>query len=249
MEKQNHIRINKTILGPLERPALNWLVENLPAWVTPDHLTGLGLFASFLIFISYCATNFSMNFLWLASFGFFLNWFGDSLDGTLARKRKIERPLYGFFIDHIIDAISTFLIFLGFGFSPYLNMELALIALIGYLLLSIYTYLSTYINNVFQISFGGLGPTEIRVLAIILNTVIYFIRDPQAKIYIGNATPLTFLDIAVGVVALILYSMFLIISLSSARSLRKIENERLLNKPGHQNDSENLETNDKIYQK
>ena len=248
MEKKNHIRINKTILGPLERPALNWLVENLPAWVTPDHLTGLGLFASFLIFISYWATNFSMNFLWLASFGFFLNWFGDSLDGTLARKRKIERPLYGFFIDHIIDAISTFLIFLGLGFSPYLNMELALIALIGYLLLSIYTYLSTYTNNVFQISFGGLGPTEIRVLAIILNMVIYFIRDPQAKFYIGNITPLTFLDIAVMVVALILYTIFLIISFSSARSLRKIENERLTNKPSYQNDNDNLKRNDDICQ-
>lgn len=246
MEKNIHIRINKTILGPLERPALNWLAEHLPAWVTPDQLTGFGLFASLLVFISYCATNISMNFLWLASFGFLLNWFGDSLDGTLARKRKIERPLYGFFIDHIIDAISTFLIFLGLGFSPFLNMELALIALIGYLLLSIYTYLSTFTNNVFQISFGGLGPTEIRVLAIILNTVIYFIRDPQAKFYIANATSLTFLDIAIGIVALILYSMFLIISFSSARSLKKIDNERLINKMRRQNDNVNLEGNDNI---
>ena len=240
MEKKNHIRINNTILGPLERPALNWLAEHLPAWVTPDHLTGLGLFASFLIFISYCATNININFLWLASFGFLLNWFGDSLDGTLARKRKIERPLYGFFIDHIIDAISTLLIFLGLGFSPFLNMELALIALIGYLLLSIYTYLSTYTNNVFQISFGGLGPTEIRVLAIMLNVAIYFYRDPLDKFNIGNILSLTFLDIAVVVVALILYSMFLIISIKSAGSLRKIENERLINKPHHQNDDEQM---------
>jgi len=240
MEKKNHIRINNTILGPLERPALNWLAEHLPAWVTPDHLTGLGLFASFLIFISYCATNININFLWLASFGFLLNWFGDSLDGTLARKRKIERPLYGFFIDHIIDAISILLIFWGLGFSPYLSMELALIALIGYLLLSIYTYLSTYTNNVFQISFGELGPTEIRALAIILNIVIYFMKDPKAKFYIGNITPLTFLDIAVVVVALILYSMFLIFSISSARSLRKIDNERLINESCHQTDHKNL---------
>jgi len=240
MEKKNHIRINNTILGPLERPALNWLAEHLPAWVTPDHLTGLGLFASFIIFISYCATNLNINFLWLASFGFFLNWFGDSLDGTLARKRKIERPLYGFFIDHIIDAMSTFLIFLGLGFSPFLNMELALIALIGYLLLSIYTYLSTYTNNVFQISFGGLGPTEIRVLAIMLNIAIYFYRDPLAKINIGNILSLTFLDIAVVVIALILFSMFFIVSFSSARSLRKIENERLIHKHNLQNDDEHL---------
>src|SRR5690554_1739776 len=100
---RNHTRINQTILGPLEKPALQWMAARLPVWVTPDTLTGIGIFASVLIFISFVLTNIHPGFLWLASFGVVLNWFGDSLDGTLARYRKIERPQYGFFVDHAVD--------------------------------------------------------------------------------------------------------------------------------------------------
>src|SRR5512147_2001859 len=124
-----HRRVNDILLGPLERPALQWLAARLPAWVTPDLLTGLGLFASVIIFLAYTATNLDKGFLWLASLGFVLNWFGDSLDGTLARYRKIERPRYGFFVDHIVDAASECMVFLGIGLSPYVRFDLACVAL------------------------------------------------------------------------------------------------------------------------
>jgi len=147
---ENHKRENDILLGFLERPALQWLAAHSPAWVTPDVLTWTGVAASVLIFVSYGLTQFNRNFLWLASFGFIMNWLGDSLDGTLARYRHIERPRYGFLVDHWVDAISVVLIFLGLGISPYVDLLVASLALIGYLLLSIMVYLITYVTGVFK---------------------------------------------------------------------------------------------------
>ena len=103
---ENHVRVNDILLSKMEKAALNWLVMRLPAWVTPDMLTFFGFLSAILIGVSYALTNLDKNFLWLANLGFLLNWFGDSLDGTLARHRKIERPIYGFYIDHVVDIIS-----------------------------------------------------------------------------------------------------------------------------------------------
>ncbi len=180
---QNHTRINNTLLGNVEKKALLWLAARTPSWVFPDTLTLVGLAASILIFLSYALTFYSKSFLWLASFAFVLNWFGDSLDGTLARYRKIERPRYGFFVDHIIDAISEVLIFLGLGLSPYLRFDLALLALVGYMLLATYVYLVTYVNGIFRISYGRLGPTETRVLAILANTLVFFSANPTVHLF------------------------------------------------------------------
>ncbi len=158
-------RINDILLGPLERPALAWLAARMPSWVVPDVLTAIGCLAAVVVAAGYWLTNFHPAFLWLASFGLLLNWFGDSLDGTLARYRKIERPRYGFYIDHAVDALNTVLIILGIGLSPYLKFELASMALIGYLLLSILVYLNTHVSGVFKITFSRLGPTEARRLS------------------------------------------------------------------------------------
>jgi archaetidylinositol phosphate synthase len=170
-----HKRINDIFLGPLERPALKWLAARMPAWVTPDTLTATGALGSLVIFSGYCLSNVNRNFLWLASLGFFINWFGDSLDGTLARFREIQRPRYGFFIDHIMDTVSVVLIFLGLGLSPYIHFEVACLALISYLMLSILVYVRTYVDGEFQISYIGIGPTELRLIAVAANILVYFI--------------------------------------------------------------------------
>ena len=183
--KQNalrHKRLHATILRRAEKSALQWLVSKLPTWVTPDLMTGLGLGAACLIFSSYWLTNINETFLWLANFGLILNWFGDSLDGTLARYRKIERPKFGYFIDHTVDALTQSLVALGIGLSPYVNIKFALIALVGYLLVSIHTYITIYVNNTFKLSFGRIGPTEIRVLLIVVNTIVYFTGVPAFTI-------------------------------------------------------------------
>jgi len=113
-----HTRVNHGLLTPLERPALAWLSERMPAWVSPDLLTALGFLGSLVIFAGYVLTSIDVRFMWLASFGLVINWFGDSLDGTLARFRKIERPRYGYFIDHAVDSVAEALVFIGLGFLP-----------------------------------------------------------------------------------------------------------------------------------
>lgn len=182
---KKHRRVNDILLGPLERPAIQWLVEHLPHWVTPDHLTFFGFAAAILIGASYYLTTFDKNYLWLANLGFFLNWFGDSLDGNLARYRKIERPRYGFFIDHTIDTVSEMSIFVGIGLSPYVDLTYALIALIGYLSMANLVYITTSVKGVFKISYGKLGPTEVRVIAMISNAIVFFLGNPQLSLPFG----------------------------------------------------------------
>jgi archaetidylinositol phosphate synthase len=172
---RTHKRINDIFLGPLERPALKWLAARMPPWVTPDTLTAIGALGSLVIFSGYCLSNVDRNFLWLSCFGFLINWFGDSLDGTLARYREIQRPRYGFFVDHIMDTVSVVLIFLGLGLSPYIHFEVACLALISYLMMSILVYVRTYVDGEFQISYIGIGPTELRLIAVAANILVYFI--------------------------------------------------------------------------
>ena len=212
-------RINNILLGPLERPALAWMAKKMPAWVTPDLLTGTGLLATVLIFISYLLTNIHPAFLWLASFGFILNWFGDSLDGSLARYRHIERPRYGFFIDHTIDAISEVLIFLGLGLSPFIDFRIATLFLISYLLLSILTYIATYVNGVFRISFLKLGPTEMRVIAILINAFLFFI--PEVQTFTFKSEIFSLYDLIVFFLATVLFAAFLGFTYTTGRELSK----------------------------
>ncbi|MCJ7659396.1 MAG: CDP-alcohol phosphatidyltransferase family protein [Anaerolineales bacterium] len=217
-EIKDHERVNDILLGPLERPALQWLAAHMPAWMTPDILTGIGTFGAVLIAVSYWLTNYSEWFLWFASLGFVINWFGDSLDGTLARFRKIERPKYGFFIDHTVDALNETIIFLGFGLSPYLRFEIACLALIGYLLMSVLVYVSTAVSGVFKISDGKLGPTEIRAIAILINVFIFFFGNPSINLPTGGTTVI---DLAVLIIALALFLIFIGSSLQQARQLAK----------------------------
>lgn len=220
-----HQRKNDILLGFLERPALKWLSANMPPWITPDGLTWIGIMASFMIFFSYVLTPISPAFLWLASLGFILNWFGDSLDGTLARYRHIERPRYGFLIDHFVDAISTLLIFIGLGLSPYVDLLVASFAVIGYLLLSIMVYLITYTTGIFKISNAKIGPTEVRVLAILANTTIFFVGNPVYNLPLLGETSLYTLIVAILTFAMFVY--FLVNTSIQARKLALLDEKRL----------------------
>src|SRR5512136_111145 len=171
---KSHTRINETVLGPLERPALHWLAVHSPKWMNPDIYTAIGVAGSIIILVGYVLSRSHPGYFWLASFGFLVNWYGDSMDGTLARYRHIERPIYGFFVDHTTDAISQVLMFLGLGSSPYISFNIACLTLVAYLLISVLVYIRTYLVGEFKISYGRLGPTEVRVLAVILNTAMFF---------------------------------------------------------------------------
>ena len=175
---EDHKRTNDIFFGPLERPALRWMAMHMPAWVTPDMLTGLGVLGGVIIFFAYYFSRISPAFLWLASFGFVVNWVGDSMDGSLARYRNIQRPRYGFFIDHTIDVVVEAMVILGLGVSFYVRFDLACLALIGYLMLSVLVYVQQLVTNEFRISYGKLGPTEVRVIVILANTIIFFAGNP-----------------------------------------------------------------------
>ena len=215
-----HERVNDILLGPLERPALKWLVEKMPKWVSPNLLTAVGLIAAVVIFLSYWLTNVSENFLWLASFGFIINWFGDSLDGSLARFRKIERPKFGYFIDHTVDAFTQLLVLLGIGLSPYVSMKFALFFLIGYFLLSIHTYITIYVKQVFKLSYGKFGPTEARVLAILANTVVYLFGIPSFSLPL---LAITIYELAFFTVGTALILTFLVSTIKQAVELSVVD--------------------------
>ncbi|MDQ2692113.1 MAG: CDP-alcohol phosphatidyltransferase family protein [Chloroflexota bacterium] len=207
----NHRRVNDILLGALERPALKWLAMHMPAWVTPDICTLIGLVGSFTVAGSYVLSFYDRNYLWLASFGFLVNWFGDSLDGTLARHRRIERPVYGFFVDHTIDAMSATVIFLGLGMTPYVSFNAACLALIAYLLLSVLVFLRTSVVGEFKISYSMLGPTEIRVIAVLLNTIMYFggVRPYFLAVGTMNQITITPYDVIILTIALLMLFFFL----------------------------------------
>lgn len=164
-----HERTSRFLLSPFEQVVLPRMASALPQWVKPDHLTLLGLAAATGIGVTYILSKQNAAWLWLANILLIVHWFGDSLDGTLARVRKAERPRYGFYLDHLTDAYSTLVIGLGLGLSPYMTLAVGLSIVISYLILSINVYLETYIFGKFSSSYGKLGPTEVRVLLILLN--------------------------------------------------------------------------------
>jgi phosphatidylglycerophosphate synthase len=159
-----HTRLNGSFLAEQERLLLAWLVRRLPSSVTPNHLTIAGLIGGMLTAGGFGACHLSNYFIILAIFGLFLNWFGDSLDGTLARYRRIERPHFGYFVDHSSDLIAQTFIIIGLGLSPYFTLASALFMLSMYLLISSYTYLKVMILRTHHLSYGGMGATELRLL-------------------------------------------------------------------------------------
>jgi phosphatidylglycerophosphate synthase len=216
-------RVNDSLLGPLERPALKWLATHLPSCVSPDVCTAIGVFGAVAILIGYALSTIDRNFLWLASLGFVINWFGDSLDGTIARHRHIERPIFGFFLDHTVDALNELMIFLGLGLTPYVSFTIACLALISYLLLSVLVYVRTCVMGEFRISSNKMGPTEFRVLSILVNTGMYFGGVHQISLTVGAFGHLTFsvYDIIVAAFALLLLYLFIANAVPDAIRLAK----------------------------
>jgi archaetidylinositol phosphate synthase len=160
------------LLAKPEKRALRWMAARLPRWVLPDDLTALGVAAALGICAAYQLSNDSKAWLWVASALLVVHWVGDSLDGTLARVRGIERPRYGYYLDHLVDAISTALIGIGLGLSPFLLLAVGTLIVVAYLTLSINVYLESQAFGRFSIGYGFVGPTEVRVILIVLNTLL-----------------------------------------------------------------------------
>jgi len=176
------------IFSEAEKRLLVWMAARLPRWVLPDHLTVIGIIGSLLITVSYLLSNRDPAWLWGGSLGFVINWFGDSLDGTTARVRRIQRPRYGYYLDHITDAFSTLAIGLGLGLSPYMLLSVGLAIVIAYLILSINVYLESQVLGDFRFGYGIIGPTESRLVLIGLNSVALAVGPIPFTVHVVEAT-------------------------------------------------------------
>jgi phosphatidylglycerophosphate synthase len=163
-----------SFLAKAEKKALVWMAQRMPAWVNPDQLTILGFAAMVAAGLCYWAASRDRRALLGVIVALAVNWFGDSLDGTLARVRNRLRPRYGFYVDHIVDAIGTFFLMGGLALSSFMNPFIALGLLIAYFLLSIEVYLTTYVLGAFHMSFWSFGPTELRLLLSVGNVALFF---------------------------------------------------------------------------
>ena len=215
--KTADVRVNDTFLAPLERPALQWLCKHMPARMTPDILTVIGIIGGIVMAAAYWLCNVNKNFLWIVDLGLLINWFGDSLDGSLARYRRIERFQYGYFVDHTVDITTQTIFFLGLGLSPFVHFNFALLALVGYLHLGILTYIDTAVSGVYKISYGKIGPTEVRVFLLGVNAIFYFGTNPL--INLGSLSILSF-DAIVLCIAVAFFLYFLGFTLLRMRELR-----------------------------
>ena len=187
-------RSHTSFLAAAEKRTLIAIAHRLPAWINSDHLTALGFIALIAAGLSYAAGNLLLVIPLLA-----VNWFGDSLDGTLARVRNCQRPRYGFYVDHILDAIGMSALMAGMAFSGYISPGVAAVFLIVYLLLSIEIYLATYSIGTFHLSYWNFGPTELRILLVIGNLVA--MRRPDVAIA-GQRLLLFDVGFAIGAAAL-----------------------------------------------
>ena len=207
-------RIQHNMLAVNERRLLTWLAQHMPPSVTPDRLTSVGFLGAFTVFAGYALSSWQVEWLWVAIAGFLINWFGDSLDGSLARFRKIERPQFGYFIDHSSDALGNMLIMLGLGLSPFLRLDVALFGLAAYLLLSIHTFLAARVIGEFRMSYAASGPTELRLILIAM-TLCMFVVGPDAV----PGTVFSAFDLFIGGLALILVVLFVMQTAGTAREL------------------------------
>ena len=226
-EKKQAARIQTSILNAAEKKVLVWLAERMPSWVTSDMLTFVGFLGALVVAAGYALSNLSLYWMWLSCLGLFINWFGDSLDGSLARVRNTQRKTYGFFIDHNVDVINETIMFIGVGCSPIVNMSFAMLALVGYFMLSIYVYIDCHLKGEMRLTYGGLGPTEFRIILILVNIAFMYIPWLTAwkkdVVLFHNHFSIGLFDyIAVGI-ALLLFLFYIVSFFRDAAYYSKID--------------------------
>lgn len=239
MTEAEHVREPQYLLKSFERWVLPRLAAALPKWVLPDHLTLLGFLSAAGVGICYALSNYNRNYLWLASALWVLNWFGDSLDGTVARVRHIERPRYGYYLDHTVDMFAAGFVCIGLGLSPYLSLTIGLALLMAYYLMSINVYLETFVMKRFQFGYGYIGPTEVRVILILGGCALALGFEPKIEF---THVPLGLLDL-IGLAGVFVMAIMLLRRIISNLSyLAKLEPPNVV-KPPSKTQTSNAQTN------
>ena len=208
-------RIQTNLLATAERRLLTAICDRLPAWVTPDQLTVLGLIGAAMAGLGYGLSEFGVGWLAMSIVGICLNWFGDSLDGSLARHRQIERPAFGYFVDHSADALASLMILAGVGIGPFVQLEIALLVLAAYLLLAIHTFLSVRVMGEMRLSYLAAGPTELRIA--IIGVTVWMMVWGADRTRFPQLSPF---DYVFGAAAIIMLGIFIKQTGATARMLR-----------------------------
>lgn len=241
--KENSKRIQTSILNAAEKKVLVWLAQRQPEWMTSDILTGIGVLGAVITAVGYVLSNYDIMWLWLASFGFFINWYGDSLDGTLARVRNTQRPIYGFYLDHTVDGMTMAVMCIGAGLSNMLNLYIAFAVLAVYLLLSISVYINAHLKGEFKLTYAGLGPTEFRLILVIVNTLFIYVsplRDFSFDITVlGNDLTFGSFDIIGLAILVILMIIYFENFISDAKGYAKVDPVKKWNSNGISEDQGN----------
>ncbi len=214
----SHVREHRSILAAPEKRLLIFMAQRLPRAINSDHLTTLALAAMALAGAAFAAARWDIRALWVVVVALVLNWFGDSLDGTLARVRCVERPRYGFYVDHVVDIAGVTLLLGGLACSPFMTPVVALGVLIAYLLVSGEVFLSTAVSGVFKLSVAGIGPTELRLM--LATGTLALLRNPFVRV--GPVTVPLF-DLGGSVATAGLFIVFIVSALRNAAALAVAE--------------------------
>jgi phosphatidylglycerophosphate synthase len=189
---QNATRVLTSVLAPIEKRTLRWLAERMPARINSDHLTGLALLAMLGAGLSFWLAAGTPAGVALVVVCLAINWFGDSLDGTLARLRRHERPRYGYYVDHVVDTVGIFALVGGMALSGFMSGPVALGLLVAYFMLASEVYLATHSLGTFRISYFGVGPTELRIIlaigaaALVVRPVVTLFGQPFLLFDVGG---------------------------------------------------------------
>jgi archaetidylinositol phosphate synthase len=218
-----HVREYRSPLAAGEKRVLIWLAERMPPFVNSDHLTLLGFFGILSSGIGFWVSAREVRALFLVIAGLAVNWFGDSLDGTLARVRSRQRPRYGYYTDHVLDLIGTAILVIGMALSGFMSPLVALGFLVAYLLVMAEVFLSTHVQRVFRMSFMGFGPTELRILLAI--GTLFLFRKPVVRI--AGAGPFLLFDVG-GIVSIAGLTLALLVS--AFRNIRALYREEPLSR-------------------
>jgi archaetidylinositol phosphate synthase len=216
-------RVNDGVLSGIERPVLAWLARSLPAWVLPDHLTALGLAGAMLTAAGFVLSRGSLSWLWLASLGLIVNWAGDSLDGTLARLRNIERPRYGFLVDHATDLFCQVITFLSLGLSPLTHFAIACLGLIAFLMAFVFSLIHAHAHGTMRITYFYFGPTEIRALLLGGNLLVLAVGIVDLRSWLAPAAQWGAISIHDLVIATLAFASALLIAGLAIRDARTLD--------------------------
>lgn len=227
MTDKNAVRIQNSILNGAEKKALVWLAERQPGWIVSDTLTLIGVFGAMMIAAGFILCGKDIHWLWLSVAGFLVNWYGDSLDGTLARVRGTQRPVYGYYLDHTVDIINEAFMFFGVGLSYLMRLDIAFTIFILYLCLTLNVSINAHLKSEFKLTYGKLGPTEFRVIACVLIMLIIFIPSLRefhlSTTLFGKEIILGPLDLPGIVITLFLAVIYINTVIKDAKSYAKID--------------------------